>query len=184
MNRIQIGRLISPNSNRLGNFRGVNLSVDGSPFAPSLSFVPGESFTSPKISRRKAASLRPVGRWKPRDWLDLSSAYNFKRKSQLYPMAVLEPPEYVQKMSLAKNRVFSPRSFMSAVVKYGTSSLQGLTSSSAAHRTTHRLSTDTRTRLPREGRRLANQLRRRSSVTLSNRSALRPTWDHSGADPF
>lgn len=29
MNRIQIGRLISPNSNRLGNFRGVNLSVDG-----------------------------------------------------------------------------------------------------------------------------------------------------------
>lgn len=90
-------------------------------------------------------------------------------------MAVLESPKYVQKISLAKNRVcVSSLSFMSAVVKYGTSSLQGLTSSSAAHRTTHRLSTDTRTRLPREGRRLANQLRRRSSMTLPNHSARAP----------
>lgn len=127
------------------------------------------------IPRRRAASLRPVGRWKPRNWLDSSSAYNFKRKSQLYPMAVLESPKYVQKISLAKCRVcVSSLSFMSAVVKYGTSTLQGLTSSSAAHRTTHRLSTDTRTRLPREGRRLANRLRRRSSMTLPNRSARAP----------
>lgn len=66
------------------------------------------------------------------------------------------------------------RFFMSAVVKYGTSSLQGLTSSSAAHRTTHRLSTDTRTRLPREGRGLTNRLLRRSSETLANRDALAP----------
>lgn len=64
--------------------------------------------------------------------------------------------------------------FMSAVVKYGTSSLQGLTSSSAAHRTTHRLSTDTRTRLPREGRGLTNRLLRRSSAALANRGASAP----------
>lgn len=100
-------------------------------------------------------------------------------------MAVLKTPKYVHKISLAKNRVCASfLSFMSAVVKYGTSSLQGLTSSSAAHRTTHRLSTDTRTRLPREGRRLANRLRRRSSMTLANRSARVPTWDSSDAGPL
>lgn len=71
------------------------------------------------------------------------------------------------------NRVFSLK--MSAVVKF-TASLPLVPSSSAARCTTHRLCTDTRTRLPREDRALANQLLRRSSAQAANRNAPSPTW--------
>lgn len=98
MNTIQIGRLISPKIVIVSEMSGRGgKSVRRRLSSSSFSFAPGESFTSPAIPRRRAASLRPVGRWKPRNWLDSSSAYNFKRKSQLYPMAVVESPKYVQK---------------------------------------------------------------------------------------
>lgn len=54
--------------------------------------------------------------------------------------------------------------------------MSGIPCSSAARSTTHRLCTDTRTRLPREARARTNWLLRKSLAAGTNRSAASPTW--------
>lgn len=71
-------------------------------------------------------------------------------------------PRRVQEVCLGERPVFVLSSLSGALAG------RGRTSSSAAHRATHRLGTDTRTQLPREGRGLTNWVLQRSVATAAN----------------